>query len=595
MPFYPEVPEIAQTKVVTSIFRGYNRNLEIGEGSDNHEPLSSLEFSDMQNLTSDYYPLLANRQKRGVMEHLSAPGGIIAKEEIAYVDNGTLYYGGVPTKLNNLTSGKKQLVSMGAYLVIWPDKVYFNTKNPDDYGSIDMSFPTTGYISYSLCGADFQDIDNIATDKPYYPSNGQYWMDTSTTPHSLKIYNSTTGMWVSVATVYVKISSTGIGQHFNTYDGVTLSGIRYSGTEADIVAQYEDLNGSKIIQARSDDYIVVVGLISKTSTQTSGVVTVKRESPDMDFVTEAGNRLWGCKYGEVGGKPINEIYACALGDFRNWNQYQGISTDSYTASVGTDGKWTGAITHLGYPIFFKENVLHKVYISSSGAHQIQDTACRGVQDGCAESLAIVGERLYYKSRAGVMMYDGSLPDCVSDALGTEKYSDASAGAIDDKYYISMMDSDDKWHLFVFDTAKGLWHREDATHALEFARLNDHLLYIDADTSEIVDVSGNGEAEDDIEWYATTGLIGYTTVEQKYISRFNLRMMLPKGSRADMYLMYDSSGVWEHCGHMEGQGTKTFMLPVRPRRCDHFHFRIEGKGDVRIYSMSKIFEVGSDVT
>ena len=39
----------------------------------------------------------------------------------------------------------------------------------------------------------------------------------------------------------------------------------------------------------------------------------------------------------------------------------GLSTDSYYGNLGTDGKFTGAITHMGYPLFFKENCLHKVY------------------------------------------------------------------------------------------------------------------------------------------------------------------------------------------------------------------------------------------
>ena len=56
---------------------------------------------------------------------------------------------------------------------------------------------------------------------------------------------------------------------------------------------------------------------------------------------------------------VNELYACKLGDFKNWNCFLGISTDSYVASVGTDGPWTGAVTYLGNPIFFKETCLHK--------------------------------------------------------------------------------------------------------------------------------------------------------------------------------------------------------------------------------------------
>ena len=585
MPYFPTVQESKTYQQVTDVFLGYNHNLKIGDG----------EFYDMKNLTSDYYPMIANRAKRGIVNQLTAPGGLLAKEDIAYVDNGKLYYNGSQVVGLDLTEGNKQLVSMGAYLIIWPDKKYLNTKNLNDFGSIDFSITVSGSITYSMCDGDAKNIENIATEQPKDPTGGQYWLDTSTTPHSLKKWNAPTSMWITIPTVYTKISATGIGQHFEQYDGVKISGIEYSGEGEDVKAQYKELNGTKIIQARDDNYIVVVGLIDVGSEQTTGSVTVSRSAPDMDYITEAGNRLWGCKYGIVDGKTINEIYACALGDFKNWNEFQGVSTDSYAASVGTDGKWTGAITHLGYPIFFKENVFHKVYISSSGAHQITDVACRGVQDGCANSLAIVGERLYYRSRSGIMMYDGSLPVSVSDALGNEKYYDASAGAIDDKYYVSMKDASGNWHLFVLDTAKGLWHREDSTHALGFTRAGNELYYIDSETKKLMTVNGSaGTAEDSVSWEATTGIIGYTTVEQKYVSRFNIRMKLPTGSKADMYIQYDSDGIWHHCGHMEGIGTKTFMLPVRPRRCDHFQFRIEGVGDVRVYSLSKIFEAGSDV-
>jgi len=86
----------------------------------------------------------------------------------------------------------------------------------------------------------------------------------------------------------------------------------------------------------------------------------------MDFITESGNRLWGCKYGVADGETVNEIYCCKLGDFKNWECYQGVSTDSWRASCGTDGKWTGAATLADSPIFFKEDCFHRVYPSATG-------------------------------------------------------------------------------------------------------------------------------------------------------------------------------------------------------------------------------------
>lgn len=593
MPYFPTLSETYSTQQVTDVFQGYNHNMKIGDG----------EFYDMQNLTSSFYPLLANRGKRGTVSSLTAPKALLAKSKLAYIDGTKLFYADndLTPYLNaagfSISSSEKmlpkQLVSMGAYIVIYPDKLYINTENYKDCGSIEAFYSSSGEIQYTMCKVDGTEYDTptIGTAEPENPANGALWIDTSSSTHVLKQFSSSNGLWSQVATVYTKISCAGIGKSFSKYDGVTISGSTV--TTGNNEKQIEALNGSKILYDCGDDYIVVVGLIDQAYTQTTGTVSVSRTMPDLDFITEAENRLWGCKYGLVDGQTVNQIYCCALGDFKNWNQFLHLSTDSWSASVGTDGEWTGAVTHLGYPIFFKENCLHKVYISSSGAHQIADTACRGVQKGSDHSLVVVNETLYYKSITDICAYDGSLPVSVSAQLGTERYFAAVAGSVGDKYYVSMKDSLDKWHLFAYDTQKGFWHHEDDTHALQFARCDGELYYINADTRALMCVGGLGEQEGAVHWSATTGIMGYNYVEQKYISRFNLRMRLPIGSEADMYIQYDSDGIWNHVGHMIGTGTKTFMLPVRPRRCDHFQFKIEGTGEIRIYSFAKILEVGSD--
>lgn len=592
MPYIPRLTETYTTQQVVEEFRGYNHNLKIGDG----------EFYDMQNLTSSHYPLLASREGRGIVRQMEAPSGLLGKSKLAYIDGTRLVYGDEDLTEHLTAAGcaisdvllPKRLISMGAYIVIYPDKLYINTENYDDCGSIEAKFTTVegADVKYFICDIDGANYGEpaLGDSAPAEPANGAMWIDTSTNTHVLKKYSETSKMWVDIPTVYTKIQYTGIGASFKKYDGVTISGCK--GTE-EVTGQIEALNGSKIIYSCSANEIVVVGLLDRAYTQTTGAVTVSRTMPDLDFITEAENRLWGCKYGQVNGEAINEIYCCALGDFKNWNQFLGLATDSYVASVGTDGPWTGAITHLGYPIFFKEDCMHKVYISSTGAHQIVDTACRGVQKGSYLSLAVVNELLIYKSMSDVCVYDGSLPVSISTQFGNERYFDAVAGALGNKYYVSMRDKENHWHLFVYDTMKGFWHREDSLQVLRFAKYNGDLYCIDSEKRLLCMNGTEGTKENQIEWMATTGLMGYATVEQKYISRFNFRMRLPKDSKMDIYIQYDSSELWEHVGHIEGTGTKTFMLPVRPRRCDHFQVKLEGRGEVRIYSIAKIHERGSD--
>ncbi len=583
MALLPQLAYEYAEREVTDTFLGYNHNLKIADG----------EFFNTENLTSAYYPLLANRKKRGIVQKMKAPGGLLAKEKLAWVDAGTLYYDGEPTAISGLSAGEKQLVSMGAYIAIFPDKMYYNTADPTDYGAMEAMYSSAGAVRFSMCRADGTEYKTptVSADPPTTYENSDIWIDTSGATHVVKQWVSVSAQWVNVPTVYTRIQFISYGEIprlFQKNDGVTISG-----AEADVA------NGDKVIMAvggdeTSMDYIVVVGLLEDAITQTEGSVHVERRTPDLDYVCEAQNRLWGCRYGIEDGKNLNEIYCCALGDFRNWRQYLGLSTDSWTASVGSDGPWTGAINYLGYPMFFKENRIHRVSISSQGAHQITEIVCRGVQEGCAKSLQVVNETLLYKSRADVCAYQGSFPQSISEPLGEELYDSAAAGATGDRYYISMRNQEGEHQLFVFDLKRRLWMREDDLHAIAFATLGDELYALTDDNALLALLGSTGEAESVVRWRAETGLMYYQHPDRKYVSRYNLRLYLEDGAEANVYMMYDSSGEWIPQGKIRMKGTRTVTLPVRPRRCDHLRMRIEGKGEVRLYSIARILTIGSDV-
>ena len=314
----------------------------------------------------------------------------------------------------------------------------------------------------------------------------------------------------------------------------------------------------------------------------------------MEFVVESENRLWGCHYGIIDGKPVNEIYACKLGDAKNWNCFMGISSDSYAVSLGSDGVFTGAITLRGSPLFFKENCVHKIYGNLPSNYQVLTTNCRGVQRGSDKSLSIVNEVLFYKSATDVCAYDGSLPTSISENLGSSRYSEAVSGSIDGKYYISMKDASNKWNLFVYDIAKNVWHKEDDTHVKGFCTLGTDLYFVTND-NVIMTTTGTGDPKEQrIKWFAESGSIGYSYPDNKYLSKLNVRMALNIDSQVSLYIQYDSFGEWEHKWTMNGMGTRSFTIPIMPKRCDHFKMRFEGEGDCKIFSITKVLEMGSDV-
>ena len=576
---YPSLSELSTSREMVDVFKGYNHNLRIGDG----------EFFDMTNLTSADYPVLSPRSQRGVYLSEGNPQGMIAKDTLCYIDGKDFVINGYYVDMNlSVDDRPKNLISMGAYVIIMPDKKYINTANLTDFGNIEATVTATS-ATFTLCKVDGTDYGDIPyTDTPPDNPNEEalLWIDTSSVPNVLKQYAPSSKSWVSVATTYIKISATGIGKPFNVDDGVLIEGV-----EDESLA---DLNANMVIFDKADNYIVVKGILQKTITQPKAI-TVSRKMPNMDFIIESENRLWGCRYGEaLNGQIVNEIYASKLGDFKNWNCFAGISTDSYAATVGTDGQFTGAITHLGYPLFFKETCIHKVYGNYPSNYQIQTTACRGVQKGSSKSLVIVNETLYYKATSFICAYDGSLPVEMSTALGDVQYENAVAGVLGNKFYISMADQSGIYHLFVYDTRKGMWHKEDNTKVTEFCNCRGELYYIDSD-NKIKTVKGTGTKDTSmVKWMAETGILGTDSPDKKYISRLDIRLSLAVGSRVYIYAQYDSLDAWEQIFAASGTTLKTFSAPIKPKRCDHLRLRIVGEGEAKIFSICKTIEQGSDI-
>lgn len=308
---------------------------------------------------------------------------------------------------------------------------------------------------------------------PVVIKDGFYWLDTSSKPHVMKQYMN--GVWNPIPTVYTKIdlgdSQEKVNDLFSVYDGIEISG-----------SDVEDFNGSHIIQGIGDNYIILIGTIDEEKTQATALV-IDRNVPDMDYYTESGNRVWGCSSIE------NEIYACKLGDPKNWNFFMGISTDSYAVSVGSPKAFTGACTHLGYVMFFKEDMIHKIYGTKPANFQMTSLSIQGVEQGSAKSLRAINTSLYYKSKNGICVIRLDYPELVSQAFGNESYKNAVAGVLGLKYYVCMESPSDEHILFVLDTERGIWHKETTKRILDFAGSSNNLYFFNDDNT-IASVNGS---------------------------------------------------------------------------------------------------------
>lgn len=572
--FLPELYEINVQRDMIRKFAGLNATLYVKDG----------EFSDMKNLSSDNYPVLSPRKKRHKIRQLTKPNGLFAHNKLAWVDGTGFYYNGILK--GSVTDSKKQMVAMGAYIIIFPDKKYYNT-HTDEYGDLGHKVElSSGSVSWELCSKDAVSYTYTSgTTAPGNPANGAYWLDTSGTPHVLKQYSSTQGTWASVPTTYVKISAAGIGEGFAEFDTVTISGITESA-----------LNGDFSLQKVESGYVLITAIIDAAGSMTASStakVMLERKVPDMDFITECDNRIWGCS------NEKHEIYASKQGDPKNWYSYLGIASDSYAMTVGTRGDFTGAVTHLGYITFLKEDVIQKIYGSKPANFKLIDTNARGVEKGSEKSLTMINETLFYVSKSDICCYATSIPQGISRNLGNEDYKNAVGGALGRKYYVSMQDEDGNWGLYVYDTDYGTWHKEDDTHVKFFAAKGNELYFVDANGwmwnmngTTTYDASGQSAEEGEIEWYAETGVLGMDEPDKKYISKLQFRVQADAGSTLRIEAAYDD-GDFTDIFRYSAQKLKSFTVPVTVRRCDTVKLRLSGSGMCKVYSIAKTVEQGGD--
>lgn len=563
----PKLNTVRKSTELTDRFLGYQHIEAPADGA----------FYNAENISTVRFPVLCPRLPRGKVRTLAAPGGLFAKEKLAWVDGGQLFYGG--EVVAEVSEGQKTFSSLGAWLIVWPDGLRYNTHD----GTVDrlaQANTTAGEVTFTLTMSDGTPYEDIERSDTAPEDLTKYWLYTGEEPHVLKKYDPATKLWNSIPTTYVRISAPGIGHGLAAGDTVTVSGV--TGAAAG------DFNQDMVLWSTGEDEVLVTAIIDETFTQEEPV-TLERKVPAMDFVTSLDNRLWGCS------NATNEIFACKLGDPTNWYSYQGLAGDSYAATVGSDGPFTGAASHNGYVLFFKSGCIHKVYGTKPANFQITQVMAPGVQPGSESSLCQLGGVLYYKAEHAVMAYDGSLPEDIGRALGPVHYANAVGGSCRGRYYLCMTGPGEERSLFCYDPATGLWAREDGADAAAFAETGDGAWMLDRAGVlwELAPHQTPDESDGPVQWWAETGILDLYELDAHYHNRLQLRLWLPEGSTFALEVQYDG-GDWLTLREIEGKAEQSMFIAAVLRRCDRARLRLRGTGPCRIYAMSRVTRTGSEV-
>ncbi len=579
---------------------------------------TEAEYSAGINLSARNFPVLSTRRPRRKLGGMAKVNGMYHLNGLLVVSGKDLRYtpDGEATKVltNAVSDSKKTMVGIGTKILIFPDKLAYDTAEHSVSALGALWENGTGTVELEPCDASgtTYEITRFGRTEPEDPKDGQLFLKVADTADPwrsdsvLEVYSAVSGNWSAIALDYCRISAEGIGKDFKEWDTITLSG-----TAAEQADQWEELDGEKIVYEVQENWLRVKAtpggklfygkLVHEGTTahwvslngnntklyKMSGSVRLERRVPNLDYLTECDNRVWGCSSAE------NVIYGSKLGDPTNWFSYRGIAADSYAVTVGSDGAFTGAATCMGSALFFKENTLHKLYGSRPSDFQLSSLHCCGVAKNAGKSLCVLNETLYYLSTDGVMAWDGSLPTKVSNALDSSRMANAqnvAGGVLDGRYYLHLERGEEK-RLLVYDTERGFWQEEDVC-SQEMCSTGNQLYLWDgealwaADPSREPDWENTDGVETEVSFELVTGDIGQDKAEEQYLSRLTLRLDAEAQSRLEVSVSYDG-GNWEKLATLAADGKrKHFDLPFVPRRCDTLRLRLQGTGQLTLRSIAK---------
>ena len=500
--------------------RKYQREILAIGGLNLSDNVQDGDMTDCRNLSSHRYPYFATRNKRSKLAAYSGATALTAWEKLVVVQGTDLLYDG--NVVGQVAAGAKQFAVVNTKLIIWPDKKY-----------LDIDTLTVKPLGASVTGT------------------GAVFTESEMT---------VTG-WTDLTTL------------FRVGDTVAISG-----------CTVEAGNNKNVYIKAVEAAKLTFTANSLTAATETATVTVERKIPDLDFICESENRLWGCSNAD------KTIYASALGDPTNFFTYEGISTDSYAVAVGSEGDFTSCVRLSTSILFFKENILHKMLGSYPAEYALCDYNVEGVQKGCEKSVQVVNEVLFYKGLHGVYVYSGGIPTLVTSRFGNHSFSDAVGGTDGDRYYLSVKDGE-RTRLLVYDITAAIWLEEDDTRVVDFTRIGKDMYFLEEAGN--IYLADAGAPDSEITWTAQLVPFYETMSGRKRYTKLLLRVELPAGSWMKVELRLND-GTWREAAKIVGVGLDTETLPVKIGRCDHMSVRLAGVGPCAIHGIVREFTLGSDV-
>lgn len=448
--------------------------------------------------------------------------------------------------IGKLTPGKKSFAETGAFIFILPDRAYVNTN----------SKKIMYYASQTISQTDNYKIDTVDDNCITFGKSN-----------------------LTVLTL------------FKAGDTVNVEFIYTDGKEQKATGTIESIIGSKIT--------FTANVFSHINQFVQYLLKIKiyNAIPELNHICAANNRMWGC--------DDKTVYCSAFGAPDRWQYFEtgaaGVADNSWSITpFDSSGDFTGCVTLGDKPIFFKENKVYIVYGSNPADFTLQAYDIPGTASGSAKSVTVIKDEAFYLSPEGVIRFSGGMSDNISGDF-FEQLENGVAGTDGTRYYLSAQTAGG-YKIFVFNTQNGKWCIEDEKEVSNYTMYKRRLFMLSGNEINCVNPGElpypiiNSGTEDDKESFIEFGDYYCDSPDKKAVSKLYLRFTIEQGGTVEIDINYDSekneSGrVWNVIKTLSPGGKKSYVLPIIPRRADHFRIRIKGRGFV-LYSLSHEYYSGT---
>ncbi len=560
------------------------------------------ELSDCTGITHSEFPFITQRKKSENTFSCNFPtAAIFGNAECIAAEDG-LYYN--RKKVGDLSPGKKQLVILGKRIVVFPDKMYYDTETTQ-FKSLSGEVSTSGakvtFTENSISvQADFSETIEesdtlffskgrmIATYEKASVSNGSIALSGFALKESGAIESGTVFKENCEENQYRVAESVIYSEENETYEIInilvtvkkTASDLFSDFKEGDVIevsgcTEFPENNRMATISSVKGTIISFTDGIFKEGYET-GNITVKRKIPEFTSVCSYENRIWGIEG--------NTIYASALGDATAFFTYKGISTDSFTVTSNSAGDFTACASYGNSCFFFKENTCYKLYGNRPANFQLNESFGTGILKNDSDSIATAGDKLIYKGNGGIYSFYGGTPRRISDNIGKIKMENASAGSNGKLYYLSV-DTEGGREEFVWDIEKNLWCNSGVCDVIGYSVYGEKVYRLRKDGIEEI----TSETDSDALWSITMCPFDEGYHGTKNYSRIRIKAQLFEGAYIQTEIK-DDEGIWKTVNISHGDRKKYINIPCIVKSCHELRIRLSGKGKSILENVTREFSV-----